>query len=83
MVDADCKVLCTTRNAYFDHLLDLAPLARDRHQTAEGIAALQFQLWGVERMDREGRLDHELAQAIITRVEGVARQITRRLRLGE
>ncbi len=83
VLDADCKTLCTTRNSYFEHLLDLAPLALDRHQTANSIAALQFQLWELQRMDHEGRLDHDLAQTIVRRVDDVARQITRRLRLGE
>ena len=82
-VDADCKILRTKRNKYFNHLLDVAPLALDRHKTAEDIAALYWQLWEIQQLDRDGRLDGDHAKAILETIDGVAREITRKLRSGE
>ena len=83
LVDANAKRLGFTRNRYVDRLLDLAPLALDRHKTAEDIAALYWQLWQIQQLERDGRLDGDHAKAVLKIIASLAREITRKLRSGE
>ena len=83
LVDANAKALGFTRNRYIDRLLDLAPLTLDRYKTAEDIAALHWQLWQIQQLERDGRLDADHAEAILKTIASLAREITRKLRSGK
>jgi hypothetical protein len=83
LADDHCEALGLTRNGYFGRLVDLAPIVLDRHSLAEGIASLQFQLWQIQHLADECRIDRDLAQAIVKAVEGTARKITHKLRMGQ